>query len=760
MNLPLIKSQKPMSPKSGQVLKRGSIAILSALAISALFPSLVSAHGGAVPPSLKTVPLPQIPGLLDGPQPIVVNQTAAIALGKALFWDMNVGSDGMACGSCHFHAGADSRSKNQFSPGKKHLPAAPSVANSFDPNDPRGPNLANFQLHKSDFPLYQFDDSSMLNNLSDYGFPVSIPSSDTYNAVASAGTFSGEFTGIAADGTEQCAPLTGAQLDNTFQVGGFHTRRVEPRNAPTFINAVFFDRQFWDGRANHLYNGVSPWGPRDPNAYIWTVDGDNVAWKTRIELPNASIASLSMGPPGNEFEMSCRGRTLKDVARKLLQRRPLENQDVHPQDGALGTLVHTSGKGLNTTYENLIKQAFADRYWKAGTKPVFGRPSYSNTYFSQAESNFSLFFGLAIQLYASTLISDDTPFDNSNVIADATGVLTDQNGVLTADQLQGLTTAQIQCFLCHSGPLFTKATNRNEFDIVEGFWRTRTMVDRIQTPSVKRLQDTGFRNNGSVPSEYDPGIANVDDFNNPLAFSVQYMAQLAGRKADVREPLPKILACDFGANVFLGNLLVTQLIPDPADPLGLQCPINYETSAMVPTVAVASSVLPTNIVSWATAIDPVNNTLLAKKFGPSGNLFKVPQLYNVALTGPYMHNGGMSTLKQVMDHYLIRGGNFNLNNTYKGNKEMSNELIVQQGITDQQIQKVISFLESLTDDRVRYERAPFDHPQLFVPYGHPGDQTATTGVNGLAEDILEEVPAVGANGRATPLPTFEETLPN
>ena len=48
-----------------------------------------------------------------------------IALGKALFWDMQVGSDGVqACASCHFRAGADPRSKNQVSPGLKHVPVA------------------------------------------------------------------------------------------------------------------------------------------------------------------------------------------------------------------------------------------------------------------------------------------------------------------------------------------------------------------------------------------------------------------------------------------------------------------------------------------------------------------------------------------------------------------------------------------------------------------------------------------------------------
>jgi hypothetical protein len=33
---------------------------------------------------------------------------------------------------------------------------------------------------------------------------------------------------------------------------------------------------------------------------------------------------------------------------------------------------------------------------------------------------------------------------------------------------------------------------------------------------------------------------------------------------------------------------------------------------------------------------------------------------------------------------------------------------------------------SLTDDRVRWQRAPFDHPQLFVPDGASGDGTDNT----------------------------------
>src|SRR5919107_5555289 len=63
---------------------------------------------------LRTVPVPEPANLNE----FVSNRASAIALGKALFWDMQVGSDGVtACASCHFNAGADSRTRNQVSPG-------------------------------------------------------------------------------------------------------------------------------------------------------------------------------------------------------------------------------------------------------------------------------------------------------------------------------------------------------------------------------------------------------------------------------------------------------------------------------------------------------------------------------------------------------------------------------------------------------------------------------------------------------------------
>src|SRR5262245_53164690 len=62
--------------------------------------------------SLRSVPIPEPPNL----NRYVRDRAALLVLGKALFWDMQLGSDGRtACASCHFHAGADHRAQNQLS---------------------------------------------------------------------------------------------------------------------------------------------------------------------------------------------------------------------------------------------------------------------------------------------------------------------------------------------------------------------------------------------------------------------------------------------------------------------------------------------------------------------------------------------------------------------------------------------------------------------------------------------------------------------
>jgi hypothetical protein len=72
-----------------------------------------------------------------------------------------------------------------------------------------------------------------------------------------------------------------------------------------------------------------------------------------------------------------------------------------------------------------------------------------------------------------------------------------------------------------------------------------------------------------------------------------------------------------------------------------------------------------------------------------------------------------------------------------------------------------AFMKSLTDERVRFERAPFDHPELCVSTGHLEERRqlapAASGTRSAA-DRWASIPAVGARGSAVPLQTFEELL--
>jgi cytochrome c peroxidase len=68
----------------------------------------------AEPVALSQVPVPVPRNLFR----FVADRDAAARLGKALFWDMQLGSDGAtACATCHFHAGADGRNRNTLHAG-------------------------------------------------------------------------------------------------------------------------------------------------------------------------------------------------------------------------------------------------------------------------------------------------------------------------------------------------------------------------------------------------------------------------------------------------------------------------------------------------------------------------------------------------------------------------------------------------------------------------------------------------------------------
>ncbi len=68
-------------------------------------------------------------------------------------------------------------------------------------------------------------------------------------------------------------------------------------------------------------------------------------------------------------------------------------------------------------------------------------------------------------------------------------------------------------------------------------------------------------------------------------------------------------------------------------------------------------------------------------------LFKVPSLRNITLTGPYMHDGSIETLSEVIEHYSSGG---------KAHVHKS-DLIQPLNLTSIEKSDLITFLESLTD---------------------------------------------------------------
>jgi cytochrome c peroxidase len=141
---------------------------------------------------------------------------------------------------------------------------------------------------------------------------------------------------------------------------------------------------------------------------------------------------------------------------------------------------------------------------------------------------------------------------------------------------------------------------------------------------------------------------------------------------------------------------------------------------------------------------------VTKGFGVDG-AFKVPSLRNVALTAPYFHNGDARTLREAVELYS-RGGNVAPLAQLDGTPIEPLGLPL---LSAAEVDALVAFLESLTDERVLYRRAPFDHPQLFVTNGHRGNSVSVEDLNvdGLADDEFLEIPAVGAAG-GPPLPGF------
>jgi cytochrome c peroxidase len=361
--------------------------------------------GGLAALSTVAVPLP-----VGGD---IVDQAAAIRLGKALFWDVQAGSDGQqACASCHYLAGTDTRRLNTLHPGPNGIFETGGVTSA-------GQLLA------------------LANITSD-------------DRVGSGGVFNTTFHAIAAD------PATAVDVCDTNIDPVFGANRlVTGRQAPPVIGAVFNRDNFWDGRGNHQFNRLNPFG---------------AATSSGPMVQNASLASQAVGPALSSVEMSCAGRGFNganSLGAKLMARPPLQVQHVSPTDSVLGSVSAWPNAGLTVSYADLVAAAYG--------------PSAAAT----AVDNFSGIWGQAIQAYESTLVPDQAPIDR---------FLSGNASALTASQQQGMGifTGKAACTKCHAGAETTDAS--------VSFAAKHGLINSDGG-------DQGFHNTGVRPTSEDVGRA-------------------------------------------------------------------------------------------------------------------------------------------------------------------------------------------------------------------------------------------------------------
>jgi cytochrome c peroxidase len=361
----------------------------------------------------------------------VTDVDEAVALGKALFWDMQLGSDfgrkssdgqvlGTACASCHYRFGADARDRNSFAIAyqswDKFSDGRPSIQQPE--NESPGPSEP---FAQRSLP-YQADGEKPLQRRDFYQWGLGLLQ---HEIVGSQGIQKRLFNGLGQDGIELYAPIGkpdwGYLAFNMFGSGNDVTRQVTRRNSPTIINSVFNDRQFHDGRAESTFNGFSIFGDFDKRLILKKAmldpDGKLLSYHpVSVSLVNASLASQAVGPVVNDVEMSYTGRTFHDIAMRLLCTQPLASQITDTNDSLLRKYVRQeivqkpdaaaccttlpglydpTRPGTPLNYRDWIKRAFRKEWWDhskpmSQEKSLVSRLEHARAHFVEALSRLTI----------------------------------------------------------------------------------------------------------------------------------------------------------------------------------------------------------------------------------------------------------------------------------------------------------------------------------------------------------------------------------
>jgi hypothetical protein len=402
------------------------------------------------------------------------------------------------------------------------------------------------------------------------------------------------------------------------------------------INAVFNFANFWDGRANNVFNGQNPFGRQDPNARVWALQTNGTIALHAVALENASLASQAVGPPLSHFEMSFgdpdngNARTFPEIGKKLLRGttpiKPLAKQLVSSTDSALGALSSYPSRGLKSNYRAMIQNAFNKKWWG----------------------------------YTGTI---------------------DMTGASVAYPLTASAVRQAQ----------------NGKNVIEPMLLARGTA----------LYDNGFYNIGVTPTTDDLRRGGRDLNGKPLSWSRQVLFQ-------------RVIGLPMGFPITGDNGILA------VDEEGNQVCTDKNRNG------------------FCDAGEPFSAGF--QRVATDG-AFKTPGLRNQRFMGPYMHNGGLATLRQVVEFYN-RGGNF-----CRLNLPDLDPDIRPLGLSSVELDNLVSFLLSLTDERVRLEKAPFDHPELLIP-ANGSDEREAALASGPARSSRGGQPALrldrGSDGASGP----------
>jgi cytochrome c peroxidase len=818
------------------------VALVAAFGYFSSVRAEVPSRGGRVIPlrpvaALSTVPIPPVYGI----EGIIADKSAAIQLGKALFWDMQAGSDDIqSCASCHFNAGADSRPNNQINPGQA------GGDNTFQvvpgPNNQVKAGSADAGVggyHDGDYPFHKLADvndaASIVSDVNDVtgsqgvfstklgqvfipSPPASLTPTPTEQSDSDdAGFIQGPGRGpripvrrrppprktpspvnpaaaATMDSVETTTPNPDAVFsypdptDPTQRIG---TRRTTARNAPSVVDAAYNNRNFWDGRAQNMCNGANPFGARDTEAHL--VSAETPAGPiapTFLAMENSSLCSQALGPAVNPVEMSAAGRNFHDLGRKLLARRPLQKQIVDPKDSVLGPLSGFPRRGLTTSYAALIQAAFAPEWWqfnqhiclaadgsKSTADPARAQTCPSSTQeYTQMEFNFSLFWGVAIQMYESTLIADQTPFDQY--------LAQQQTYTLTTDALNNSYTIQLAAgvdpytvSITSLNPMLD-ASDQDVFSFDDG--KGQIVGFGVTSGTINYFTGTLSLVFDAPPVASVPVIIKYSTGPTPMTGGQLHGMILFESKARCivchggpelsnaavgtvsQEPYERMIMANFTVKIYDTGYYHIGVRPGQEDaglggvdgvagqPLS-QSELLRQRVCNDPSITIMIPGRPGDGITNAplSCYDDIAQTAT----------FKAPQLRNVALTAPYFHNGSQLTLEQVVEFY-DRGGDFSFGGT---ELTLMDPNVQPLGLTAQEQTDLVDFLRNgLTDARTAIQAAPFDHPELFVANGSPAGLDGfpvqkDPAHPGQARDQMMRVPATGKNG-GKPLPTFLENL--